>query len=85
MRGVLGYMKYHYSYKEIKFQALYFLGMMFLSGLVGVIVAFAVAKGSFDLLGLHSLTPALAVVVGYAGGDFLESLYKIILNNKKAL
>jgi hypothetical protein len=29
-------------------------------------------------LGLPVITPAIAIVVGYAGGDFIENIFKIL-------
>ena len=52
---------------------------MFLSGVVGLLVAIAVKETGITFLGLDYLSPALAFIIGYAGGDFLENLYKIII------
>jgi len=30
-------------------------------------------------LGVETLSPAIAVIVGYAGGDFIENIFKIII------
>ncbi|MBI1984896.1 MAG: hypothetical protein HYS60_02170 [Candidatus Wildermuthbacteria bacterium] len=79
IRGIVGYLKHQYSYKDVKFNLWRFLFTMFLSGFVGVAVAQAIKEASVPYLGIDVLTPALAVVIGYAGGDFLEGLYKIIL------
>jgi len=35
MRGLIGYIKHQYSYKNVGFKLPYFLAMMFLSGIVG--------------------------------------------------
>lgn len=77
LRGLVGYVKHQFSYKQVGFKLNYFLGMMFLSGVVGLTTAIAVKEAGFTLLG--SFTPALSFIVGYAGGDFLENLYKIII------
>ncbi|MBI2113046.1 MAG: hypothetical protein HYT50_00490 [Candidatus Wildermuthbacteria bacterium] len=77
IRGLVGFTKYQFSYKEVKFNLWYFLSMTGISGLVGLMVAGAVEKSGFAFLGV-AVTPALAVIIGYAGGDFLENLYKII-------
>lgn len=82
IRGLVGFVKHQYSYKEVKFNVPYFFFMMFLSGVVGVTVAGAVNRAGFVFFsesGLGGLTPALALIVGYAGGDFLENIYKIIM------
>ena len=77
LRGLVGFIKHQFSYKDVGFRLNYFLGMMFLSGVVGLTTAIAIREVGFTLLG--SFTPALAFIVGYAGGDFLENLYKIIV------
>lgn len=78
VRGLVGFLKYYYSYKSTPFNPLYFLATTFLSGVVGLLVASAVKESGLIISGLNGLTPPLALIVGYAGGDFLENLYKII-------
>ncbi|MFC1630266.1 hypothetical protein ACFL06_01910 [Patescibacteria group bacterium] len=53
--------------------------MMFISGIVGLLTAAAIREIGFDFFGFTYLTPALALIIGYAGGDFLENIYKIII------
>ena len=77
IRGLVGFIKHQFSYKNVGFRLPYFLGMMFLSGIVGVLAAIAIKEAGFTVLG--DFTPALAFIVGYAGGDFLENIYKIII------
>lgn len=77
LRGLVGFIKYHFSYKEVKFRPYYFLGMMLLSGIVGTVATLAIKEIGFTLL--DSFTPALAFIIGYAGGDFIENIYKIII------
>ena len=77
LRGLVGFIKHQFSYKDAGFKLGYFLGMMFLSGVVGFLATLAVREVGFQLLG--SFTPALAFIVGYAGGDFIENIYKIII------
>lgn len=79
VRGLVGFLKYSYSYKNTPFNLAYFLATTFLSGAIGLLSAAAVSQSGLILVGLEGLTPALALIVGYAGGDFLENLYKIIL------
>jgi len=67
LRGLVGFIKYQFSYKEVKFRPYYFLGMMFVSGIIGAVAALAIKEIGFTLLG--SFTPALAFIIGYAGGD----------------
>lgn len=77
LRGLVGFVKYQFSYKEVKFRPGYFLSMMFVSGAIGAVVTIAIKEIGFTLLG--SFTPALAFIIGYAGGDFMENIYKIII------
>ena len=77
IRGLVGYIKHQFSYKNVPFRPKYFLGMMIVSGLVGMVATIAIKELGFTLFG--QFTPALAFVIGYAGGDFLENIYKIII------
>ena len=79
LRGLIGFIKHQYSYKIVKFQLPYFFVMMFISGIIGLLTAAVIKELGINFLGLISLTPALAFVIGYAGGDFLENIYKIII------
>ena len=67
IRGIFGFVKHQYSYKNVGFNAPYFFLMVFLSGIVGLIASYLI-KGN----------QVFALIVGYAGGDFIENLYKII-------
>ena len=78
VRALFGFFK-QFSYKTPKFETLYFFVMVFISGIIGLLTAVATKELGLDFFGLGEFTPALAFVVGYAGGDFLESVYKIIL------
>ncbi len=77
LRGLVGFVKHQFSYKEVKFRPYYFLAMMFVSGAIGTVSTFAIKEVGFTLL--DSFTPALAFIIGYAGGDFIENIYKIII------
>jgi len=79
VRGLLGFIKHQYSYKNVGFDLPYFFAMSFLSGIIGVLVAVAIANAGFNIAGVEYVSPGLAFIIGYAGGDFMESLYKIIL------
>jgi len=79
LRGLVGFIKHQFSYKNVKFDLKYFLGMMFVSGAVGMMVSAAVRESGIEFLNYPGLSPALAFVVGYAGGDFIENIYKIII------
>ncbi len=65
IRGLVGFIKHQFSYKEVKFNLPYFIMMMFLSGIIGLVVASAFGR---DVI--------FSLVVGYAGGDFMENIYK---------
>lgn len=77
LRGLVGFIKYQFSYKNVGFKPYYFLAMLFISGIVGILAAVAIREIGFTLL--DSFTPALAFIIGYAGGDFIENIYKIII------
>jgi hypothetical protein len=77
LRGLVGFVKHQFSYKDVGFKLPYFLVMIFISGVIGLLSAIAVKETGFTLLG--SYTPALAFIIGYAGGDFIENIYKIII------
>lgn len=67
IRGLVGFVKYQFSYQKVEFQLSYFLLMIFLSGIIGLLTAYI-----FNQNGVFSL------IVGYAGGDFIENVYKTI-------
>lgn len=77
LRGLVGFVKHQLSYKNVPFRPKYFIGMAILSGLVGMVAAVAIKELGFTLFG--QFTSALAFVIGYAGGDFIENIYKIII------
>jgi len=77
IRGLVGFIKHQFSYKNVPFRPKYFIGMMFVSGLIGMVATIAIKELGFTLFG--QFTPALAFVIGYAGGDFVENIYKIII------
>jgi hypothetical protein len=79
LRGLVGFIKHQFSYKNVKFDLKYFIAMMFISGIIGLLIAIAIKETGIKFLGTDVLTPALAFIIGYAGGDFLENLYKIII------
>ncbi len=78
VRGLVGYLKYRSSYKNTAFMFNYFALSVGISGAVGLIAAWVTKDLGISFLGLPSITPALAIVIGYAGGDFIENLFKII-------
>lgn len=74
VRGLTGLLKHQLSYKTVAFDPTYFLVTVALSGLVGLGAALAL-RGIF---GDTDVAFAFAMAVGYAGGDFLEGVYKIL-------
>ncbi len=79
VRGLVGFVKHQWSYKNVGFDLNYFVSMMCVSGVVGLLSAIAVKESGIILMGLGGISPALAFIIGYAGGDFLENIYKIII------
>ena len=77
VRGLVGFIKHQYSYKNTGFNAPYFFMMMFVSGIVGLMVAAAV-RDIADAALTVNYGPSIAFIAGYAGGDFIENLYKIL-------
>ena len=77
-RGVVGLVKYSHSYKDVEIRPWYFGGMVTISGLIGLATAWVVQDLGIQLFGVEELTPAIGLLVGYAGGDLLENLYKTL-------
>ena len=78
IRGLVGYIKHQFAYKDVGFNLPYFFTMMFLSGVIGLLTAEAVQNLSQAVIAVE-FSSAVAFIAGYAGGDFLENLYKIVL------
>lgn len=81
VRGLVGFIKHQFAYKNISFSVPYFFAMVFLSGVVGVLASAAIEELGLGFFG-GPVTPGLAFIIGYAGGDFLENVYKIILGKR---
>ena len=77
VRGLIGFLKHFFSYKNVPFELPRFLAVSFISGIIGLTVASSVREIGFTFEGFF--TPSLAFIVGYAGGDFVENIYKIII------
>ena len=80
VRGLVGVIKHQFSYKNVPFKPGYFIGMMIASGIIGLLAVWAIKNVGFTFA--DTFSPALAFIIGYAGGDFVENIYKIII--KKA-
>lgn len=78
IRGAVGLIKYIYSYKDVPFKAGYFLSSLLVSGFIGYVSAWIVNDLGMSLLGFKEVPLSLAVIIGYAGGDFIENIFKII-------
>ena len=78
IRGVVGILKYIYSYKDVPIKWGYFIGTATVSGLVGLTAAWITQELGIAFVGVEAISPAIALIVGYAGGDFLENIFKII-------
>lgn len=73
LRGVVGVAKSQLTKKNVSLNWKYLSVSLLVSGIVGVVAA-SLAEGDFRF----------AFLAGYAGSDFLESLYKIKLKQKFA-
>lgn len=81
VRGLVGFLKHKYSYKDVSFSLPSFLSTVAVAGFVGVVTALVVRELGLTFLGSSVLTPAMALIVGYAGGDLIENIWKIITKN----
>lgn len=81
VRGLVGFLKKDssYSYKKPSFNLPYFFLMAFISGIIGLLAAVSIKESALAISGIEYVSPALAFIIGYAGGDFLEGIYKILL------
>jgi hypothetical protein len=79
LRGIVGFIKYQFAYKNIKFEPQYVATIMALSAVTGLSVTWAFSNSGLVVLEIPQVNPALALIIGYAGGDFLENIYKIII------
>lgn len=81
VRGLVGFLKHSQSYKNVPFNLYYFLGTSFISGIIGLMAAMSLKEVGLELNG--AFTPTLSFIVGYAGGDMIEGIYKIIIKKSK--
>ena len=81
VRGLMGLTKHRLAYKEVEFKPLYFFGTVAVSGFIGLTVTWAIVGSGLTLPFAATVNTALAFIIGYAGGDFIENLYKILLKN----
>ena len=77
IRGLVGFVKHQFSYKNVEFKWPYFLGTSFVSGITGLLITLSIKSLGFTINGVFD--PAMGFIVGYAGGDFIENVYKILI------
>ena len=58
VRGLVGFVKHQYSYKNVGFNLPYFSSMMFISGIIGLLSAIAVKEIGLNILDLDYFSPA---------------------------
>lgn len=78
VRGIMGFLKHQTSYKNVEFNLYYFILMTFLSGIIGLLISTAIYETGPEFLEVSHMSSAIAFIVGYAGGDFIDGVYKII-------
>jgi len=66
---------------DIYFIPLYIKGCQ--AGIVGVLTAVAIDQSTISIEGITYVSPAIAFIIGYAGGDFLDGVYKVLLKKVK--
>lgn len=78
IRGLVGFTKHQYSYKNVGFKWGYFATMVIISGIVGLAAGW-LAKGFVTSeQPTAEISAFFAFIAGYAGGDFIENIYKIV-------
>ncbi len=82
IRGAVGIIKYTQSYKDVKLSPLYLSTTITISGVIGLICAWIVNDMGISFMGFERLPSSLGIVIGYAGGDFIENVFKIIIKEK---
>ncbi len=85
LRGGVGLVKYITSYKDVEIRPYYFMGTVALSGVIGYISAWVAKDVAYTFLELETFPVSFAVVIGYAGGDFLENILKIAMKEPNFL
>ncbi len=79
VRGLVGYIKHYQSYSSVRFEWGYFLMTVGISSVVGLIVVWAIDGAGITFAEGIAINPAIAIIIGYAGGDAIESLYKLMM------
>ena len=81
IRGIVGLVKYVQSYKDIEIKLWYFGSTVAISGFIGLACAWITHDLGISFLGLEKIPLSLALIIGYAGGDFIENVFKIIIKD----
>jgi hypothetical protein len=81
IRGFVGIIKYTQSYKDVKLNLPYFSIVVFVSGSIGFISSWIVNDLGILMPGIETIPLSFALIVGYAGGDFIENIFKIIIKD----
>ena len=79
VRGIVGFLKHQFAYKNVEFRPADIGFIVLLSAFVGLTVTWAIAASELEIVALVQINPAIAFIVGYAGGDLIENLYKILV------
>ncbi|MCG2685758.1 hypothetical protein L6258_00110, partial [Candidatus Parcubacteria bacterium] len=58
VRGIVGFIKHQFAYKNVKFQPWYLALMMALSALVGLMVTWAIVQSGLQLPVVQQINPA---------------------------
>ncbi len=78
LRAVVGYIKARSAAKKKQaFSPVYFLATVLATGAIGYLTVWVFYDLREFILGSLPFTPAIAAVLGYAGGDIMENIYKI--------
>jgi hypothetical protein len=80
VRGLSGWIR-SWSQNGASFNPWYFGGTVLVSGIVGLAAAYAANGAGLPFFGVV-INPALALIIGYAGGDFLENVFRIFFLKK---
>ena len=79
LRGAVGLFKYITSYKDVEIRPYYFGGMVLVTGVVGWASAWVARDILQIFLELETVPLSFALIAGYAGGDFIDNLVKIVM------
>ncbi len=79
LRGTMGVIKYTQSYKDVEIRPIYFSGTVIFSGFIGMICAWIISDMGIAIMGIEELPLSFALIAGYAGGDFIENIFKIVI------